>query len=334
VKYNFVLLQQLSAFITSEILASKQIAPYITLPNFEVTGGYVDGMGGIMAAMFVPLVAPSLREEWEEYSVEHQGWLKDSARLKIEHSEHLRPLAGTQQNHESAPSPTPPIEDIQKIQDGIPDIPNKIWQWEGDEKVTLENTTNPKDQQLLAPLWQTSPADASTINVDLMSDTRIVDLYNSMLETNQTVMSDATQIGNLFDWMFDSDEKHEKAEPHAFLMEPVFAKFTSEPSEPIGLVLGLTSYKNLFEQILPPGADGIYVVLTGSSACGTNLTYLINGPEALFIGYHDLHEGLDEYEASIQLELYDTITENLCVHDLHIYPAPAFEELHQTNKAA
>ena len=331
-KYNFALLQQLSGIITSEVLASNQIAPNITLPRFEVKGGFVNGMSGIMTAMFVPLIAASLRGEWEEYSVENQGWLEESARLKMEHEKHLRPLEGTHQDHETdlVDAATMDIP-IDEIIDSIADIPNEIWRWEGDEKVPLENT--PKDQ-LLAPLWQNSPAEASTINVDLFSDTRIADLYESMLETNQTVMSSATQIGNLFDWMFYSDEKYHEEEPHAFLMEPVFANFSSEQSEPIGFVMGLTSFRHLFEDILPPGADGIYCVLTGSSACGTNITYLINGPEAIFIGYHDLHEGLDEYEASIQLELYDTITENLCVHDLHIYPSPGLEELHQTSKAA
>ena len=146
-------------------------------------------------------------------------------------------------------------------------------------------------------------------------------------------MSSGTKIGNLFDWMFAAEEKHRKEEPHAFILEPVFAKFSSEDSKPIGLAVGLTSYKHLFEDILPPGADGIYCVLTGSSACGANITYLINGPEAIFVGYHDLHEGMGDYEASTQLELYDTITESLCVHDLHIYPSPAFEKKYHTNKS-
>jgi len=294
-------------------------------------------MSGIEAVMFVPLLAPSMREEWEEYSVENQGWLQESARLVIEHSEHLRPLAGTKKDHEDSHSHShshgPVITNLQQIQDGIADIPNKIWQWEGDEKVPLENTTVPIDR-LLAPLWQTSPADASTINVDLMSDTRIVNLYNSMRQTNQTVMSDTTQIGNLFSWVLDSEHTHDEIEPHAVIMEPVFADYSNDSSEPMGLVMGLMSFKNLFEDVLPPGADGIYVVLTGSSACGTNQTYLINGPEAIFVGYHDVHEGMEDYKESIQLELYDTITESLCVHELHIYPSPDFEEMHQTSKSA
>ena len=191
-KYNFALLQQLGGVITSEVLASNQIAPNITLPRFEVTGGFTNGMSGIMMVMFVPLLAASLRGEWEEYSVENQGWLEESARLKMEHRKHLRPFEGTHQDHETDLVDTATMDiSLDEIIDSIADIPNKIWRWEGDEKVPLEDI--PKDQ-LLAPLWQNSPAEASTINVDLFSDTRIVDLYKSMLETNQTVMSSATEI--------------------------------------------------------------------------------------------------------------------------------------------
>ena len=49
VKYNFALLQQLSGFITSEILASNQSAPYITLHCLDSKSevdSFVDGMGG------------------------------------------------------------------------------------------------------------------------------------------------------------------------------------------------------------------------------------------------------------------------------------------------
>ena len=146
----------------------------------------------------------------------------------------------------------------------------------------------------------------------------------------------ATEIGNLFDWVFLPGEKYRKEEPHTFILERVFANFDTKSvsEQPVGFVLGLTSYRHLFERILPEGADGIYCVLEGRGACDTTLTYLINGPDAIFIGYDDLHKGMDDYEATIQLELYNTISENVCIHDLHIYPTPEFQTSHNTNRAA
>jgi len=353
VKYNLALLKQLSSVITSEIMASNQSAPFVTIPNFEVTGGFTEGMGGMVAIVFAPLLrfseAASLREEWEAYSVQHKGWLEESAKLKIVHTDHLRPLEGTHQDHETDlldAVPSSSSSSSEQKDSVIQDIPENIWYWEGDERVALEQHENVDEEgeRLVSPLWHNSPPDAGTVNVDLLSDPRIVDLYQAVVDTNQTLMSATTEIGNLFDWVFAPEEKHRKKEPHTFILERVFADFgiereleTSGPapsSEPIGIVLGLTSYRHLFERILPEGANGIYCVLEGTDACGTNLTYLINGPEAVFVGYNDLHEGMNEYKATFQLELYDTITESICVHDIHIYPTPGFKAAHTTNRAA
>lgn len=327
VQYNFALLQQLSAGVTSEILASNQVAPNITLPRFEVMGGFTDGLSGVMTAMFIPLLAASKLKEWEAYSVENQGWLEESARLATDHGKHLRPLKGTYQDHETDAIDLIGVDG--NIRGKIEPIRNKIWTWNEGNKTELEPVS---DDQLLAPFWQSSPANANTVNSDMLSDYRVAKLYKNMRETNQTVMSSATMIGDLFGWMYSPEEEGKKEEPHAFLMEPVYANLSSTESEPIGLIMGLTSYRHLFENILPPKADGIYVVLTGSSACTANLTFLLNGPEATFIGFHDLHEGMEEYEAMIPMELYNNTSENLCTHDLHIYPSPAFVESLHTRK--
>jgi hypothetical protein len=327
VQYNFALLQQLSAGVTSEILAGNQVAPNITLPRFEVMGGFTDGLSGLMSTVFIPLLTASKLKEWEAYSVENQGWLEESARLATDHSNHLRPLEGTYQDHETDIVDFIGVDG--NIRREIEFIPNKIWKWNEGEKAVLEPVS---DDQLLAPFWQSSPADANTVNADMLSDYRIANLYKAMRDTNQTVMSSATAVGNLFGWMYSPEEEEIKLEPHAFVMEPVYANLSSTESEPIGLIMALTSYRHLFEKILPPIADGIFVVLTGSSACASNITFRLNGPKATFIGYHDLHKGMDEYEAIIPMELYKNTSEYLCTHDLHIYPDPAFAESLLTKK--
>eukprot|EP00536_Pseudo-nitzschia_multiseries_P010553 jgi/Psemu1/243039/estExt_Genewise1.C_3250021 len=340
VKYNMALLQQLSSTITSEIVASNQTAPFITMPNFEVTGGFTDGMGGIMAVVFAPLLytttttttttasssssstggsggsAGSLIEQWESYSVQNQGWLKESARLKVQHTNHLRPLEGTHQDHETDLRQTTLVDRQSAIDDDDDDDENE-------RHNNNNNNNNNGNVVVVAPLWQSSPPEASIVN-----------------EAGVVV------VGDLFDWIFAPGEEYRKKEPHTFIMERVFADFDTDTtkSEPIGFVLGLSSYRHLFERILPEGrAKGIYCVLegtteacggTGTTATGT-ITYLIDGPEAVFVGYGDLHnKEMDEYEATIhRLELYDTITESVCVHDLHIYPTPEFKAAYTTNKA-
>lgn len=317
------LLQQLSGTTTSTALMTDQTFPNVTQSNFEVTGGFVDGMGGIMMVLAAPLVVASERESWEEYSVAHQSWLNESAYLKIEYKKHRDPLHGTIQDHEHDRR----LQD-RSSKNQVSSIPTKIWKWEGDEKVVVDVTS---ENQVLAPLWQSSPAEAGTVNIDLFSDSRITELYTAMIKTQQTVMSPGLEIGNLFDWMFDPEEKFRKAEPHAFIMEPMLSNFSGSP-DPVGFMLALTSYRNLFTRLLPEGANGIYCVLTDT--CGIAMTFLLNGPHAEFIGYDDYHDGLDEYERVVTLELYQNYTEELCVHDLHIYPSITFQQSYETNKPA
>jgi hypothetical protein len=320
VKYNKALLQQLSATSTSMALLTSQTYPYVTQAHFEVTGGFVDGMGGIMMAASVPLVPASRRKAWEEYSVANQNWLNESALLKVEHPNHRDPLHGTIGDHEH--------DRLLQLSEKEHSIPGEIWEWQGINKIV---SSREDDNRIFAPLWQSSPADATTVNVDLFSDPDISQLYKAMVEVQETVMSPGIEIGNLFDWMFDPEEKYRKAEPHAVIMEPIFANF-SGVQEPVGFILALTPYRNLFTRLLPEGHSGIYCVVTDT--CGNSMTYELNGPEATFLGYHDVHNGYDEYHEQSQMELYEKGAEELCVKDLHIYPSATFESGYQTNKPA
>lgn len=314
------LVQQLSGTTTSMALVTGQTFPNVTQEHFEITGGFVDGMGGIMMAASIPLIPASDREAWEEYSVAHQSWLKESAILKVEYAKHTDPLHGTIQDHEHD-------RRLQLTGEGN-HIPSEIWEWNDDFKVV--SSRDSKDR-VFAPLWQSSPADAGTVNVDLFSDPNITQLYTAMIKTGETVMSPGLEMGNLFDWMFDPEEKFRKPEPHAYIMEPMFANFTSG-AEPVGFLLALTSFRNLFTRLLPEGTNGIYCVVTDT--CGNAMTFVLNGPDAIFLGYDDVHEGYEEYHEQSLMEIYESDTEELCVHELHIYPSAVFQEQYQTNKPA
>lgn len=323
------LVEQLTSTITSEALMSQQAFPFVTMPHFEITGGFVDGMGGIMMALFAPLITASQRGAWQDYSVLHQGWLEESARLKVESPHHRDPLHGTIQDHEHDRKlfafNTDETADLPKTSTIAPEL----WSWVGDEKVVVNSTTA---HDLYAPLWQSSPHDADTVNVDLFSDKRISDLYGTMVQTDHAVLSPGFEIGNLFDWMFDPIEKPQKVEPHGFIMKPVQVDF-GEGKDVAGFVLALTSFRNLFTRLVPDGTAGIYAVITGNAACGRNQTFLLKGEVAEFLGYDDLHEPeLEEYKRSTPMELYEDPPEGLCLHELNIYPSVAFRESYDTNK--
>lgn len=305
-----------------------------------------------------PLVQVTGRKAWEEYSVGHTDWINASAYLKTTYAMHLDPLHGTIQDHEHDRRKLVGwSRRTQESNEDVPTISTEIWKWNGDKKVVVESTSL---EDIYAPLWQSSPAGASAVNVDLFSDPTIKQLFIAMNKTRQTVMSPGVPVGNVFDWMFDPEEKHLKvrvqkenlvfdptiveifltmfflmrwqAEPHAFIMEPMWSDFDWKNSEPVGFLIALTSFRNLFTRLLPRRTKGIYCVL--KDTCDGAMTFRLDGPEATFLGYEDLHQGYDEYEHVLPIELYDSLAEELCVHDLHIYPSDAFVQTYQTNSPA
>ena len=50
---------------------------------------------------------------------------------------------------------------------------------------------------LFAPLWQVSPADYGVVNVNLLSDPRISELYHSMLKAETGVLSSNFEVGDM-----------------------------------------------------------------------------------------------------------------------------------------
>jgi hypothetical protein len=146
-------MQQLSAAVTSAALMTGSVFPNVTLPHFEITGGYVDGMGGIKATAFAPLIKHEERSEWEEYAVLNQGWLAESARLKQVHPDYRDALHGTIQDHEHD-------RRLQSSVSPSPSISTRIYRWESENQVPESSYPG----QVLAPLWQVSPASAPAVN--------------------------------------------------------------------------------------------------------------------------------------------------------------------------
>jgi hypothetical protein len=153
-----------------------------------------------------------------------------------------------------------------------------------------------------------------------------------MIATNQSVLSAATEIGDLFDFLFDPEEKPLKVNPHGFLMEPVYSAFEENPSL-VGFLIAVTTFGNLLDRLLPAGANGIVCVIRDS--CGNDITYELKGRLSIYLGPGDLHDRkFDKYMRSTPMELYETTAEGLCAHDLYIYPSVTFREAYDTKDPA
>ena len=115
-------------------------------------------------------------------------------------------------------------------------------------------------------------------------------------------------------------------------MEPVYSAFEESP-ELVGFLLGVTAFENIMDNVVQAGANGIVCVI--SDSCGNVMTFELNGPVSKFLGYGDLHDSrFDNYMEYVQLETYETIVEGICVHELRVYPSPAFRASYETNQPA
>ena len=178
-------MEQLSAQVTIAHGYLNTTFPFHTEPQFEMTGGFVDGMGGIMSAAFAPLVTADERDEWESYSVANQAWIENSAYLERVHPSHRDALHGTIQDHE---------HDRKLQNEPQKQVYPEIFSYNNGLKVPLMYETG----KLYAPLWQVSPADAGVVNADLLSDARIAELYDQMKASNlEAILSHSTDIGEM-----------------------------------------------------------------------------------------------------------------------------------------
>lgn len=309
-------MQQLSAVITTHALNTADEFPFVTIPEFEVAGGYADGMGGIMMAAFCPFITDDQYEKWIGYTEENKNWIVESARLKLVHPSHRDAVHGTFQDHEHDRR----LESVT--------IPQHLYTYMNGTRIPTERA----DGKKYAPLWQSSPAEATAVNADMLSDSRIREIADLVSITNQTILSRAYPASELFDWMFDPIEKPRKVEPHAFLVEPVYKTFDYFP-EQVGILVGLTSWRNIMDRLLPDSTRGIHVV--ASDSCGKVHTYQLDGQRSTWLGEGDFHqEKYDSLKISSPLEIYDTVVEGMCTHTLDVYPTSLFEEQYKTSTPA
>ena len=88
--------------------------------------------------------------------------------------------------------------------------------------------------------------------------------------------------------------------------------------------------------MLPPGADGILVIL--ENTCDQQYTYWVDGTEANFFGHGDLHDSKYDYlQTGATLDsLVDGVetetTEAGCEYSIRVYPSDSFEDRYQTDR--
>ena len=269
-------LVSMSDTITSYVGATSTTFPFVTIPDFDRRGESARRDAYVEVVGFSPLVVYEDRHRWSLFSTYSSDWM--------------------------GPNATGMSSDIYRLDDDSGDF--------------IED-----DNILMVPVWMTSPAphNASVVNFNIISDSTYDYLFYSMIESQHTALSAVYMNTHIHDNVLvheeeesddhededghDADHDHHEEHaghsvPRSVLMTPVYDSFDLKNRSVAGVIHGSLSWKTYLADLLPPGVNGILVVLKNS--CGQSFTFRIDGPVATFISEGDLHD-----------EKYDDIAEEI-----------------------
>ena len=221
----------------------------------------------------------------------------------------------------------------------VPPIPEKVFRYsnaeDGDEIIQTGTGLFGK----YGPVWQQSPAphDPQVINYDVLSHPTVANVYEKMMKEGLPVIS---PVFDLF-FLYGSAVHDEFVNPHSIIMAPIMASLRGEESSNniVGFLIAVISWDNFLVNLLADSTGDIHVVLRNTCQSGEDLTYLLRGPEAIFMGEGDMHDiqfnSLGKETLFAPFLEYDTEDGEdafFCTYTLNIYPTEDFEENYRTNR--
>jgi hypothetical protein len=185
------------------------------------------------------------------------------------------------------------------------DIPSQIYQ-------SQFGTSQESHNKFYVPVWQMSPPpkQPSLVNYDLNSDPVFEGMVNQILISGgQAGLSKFVDISGFYEGLFTElehwhlhDQFHGNdngarehtphSHPHTVIAAPVRSTINAD-AEIVGILAAILPWDLFFTRLLPQGINGVYVVLENS--CGQVVSYLINGPDAEYLGGGDLHQTRYDY---------------------------------------
>ena len=243
--------------------------PFYSLPFFHVQGGVTKDTSGAEAIIFAPLVPKSQKAQWEEYSRQNQGWLREGL-------------------------------DAQGMADTDPGtMPTEI---HSDPEIRVKQPGEVQVEDYFLPVWQMAdaPMDASIVNLDLLTKSSFAHTMVDVLQNRKGILSEisdyryltAPSNGTTYQYNKESSQHVKNApedagdgpHPQSYILEPVFASF-EENAPVVGFIIAVFPWNTYFSDILPPGIPVFLVIKDG---CGHSHTYEINGKNVWFLGEGDL----------------------------------------------
>eukprot|EP00339_Tiarina_fusa_P017950 CAMPEP_0117077830 /NCGR_PEP_ID=MMETSP0472-20121206/54864_1 /TAXON_ID=693140 ORGANISM="Tiarina fusus, Strain LIS" /NCGR_SAMPLE_ID=MMETSP0472 /ASSEMBLY_ACC=CAM_ASM_000603 /LENGTH=388 /DNA_ID=CAMNT_0004804299 /DNA_START=245 /DNA_END=1407 /DNA_ORIENTATION=+ len=219
--------------------------PFVTLTSFEERHHRFVEQERVNEVALIPLVTHDDREEWERYSVEHQGWVQDGINFRYGHNDSNSNSSNGGGGGDSIPTGGP--------------IPSYLHNGVGkvDDKVPAPQ------RDVYAAVWQLAPAppNPSRVNFDAFLDDTFRSSYVWINETRHPLLSQVLRF-----------DPARGAEPQALLLEPMGETFDQD-SKMVGIFstlitwsTTLITWSTFFKTSIPPSRDEIILVL--EDTCG------------------------------------------------------------------
>jgi signal transduction histidine kinase/CheY-like chemotaxis protein len=293
----------LATALTMYAKCSNHTFPFVTMPDFVVSGSNTRILADAAIVHWLPLVTEETREEWEEYAYANRHQVdeelaKDQAFRRQEdikwgytspENRELEELETTESVSNTTDNSTIIVVN-NVVQDGTK-FHYRIWSPETKEVI-------PTGSGPYLPIWQRSPVSQSgqgIINVDMGSARGLSGTFPYWVENKPrgALLLQAfvphPNVAPLHDKMLaDSQYRHQAASyqgtPTTKLAYPVFDGF-GEDAEFVGVLATTVYWRLSFTDILLHHAQGMICVIENSF--GQVFSYRLDGPNVTYLGEGD-----------------------------------------------
>jgi hypothetical protein len=294
----------LSVTLTSFSLANGAF-PNVTIVNFDHRVAEAGLLSGSGLMYYVPIVKESQRSGWEQYAVDHQGWVY-SDWLTHKNDTGFASNPGNISQH---------IFGFQEALDILAYDPHwketvKRAHWDTiSQDLSLSYNLGPPSpvvgEPFNLPVWQTGPVpkNATIVNFDIYTKPAFKPVVDQALEVSHMLLSRIWALPILTYWMDHGDVIYTEPEsfcksPHSIcyarfhapltlllffiaVLQPIYENFFPG-SKTVAFMIGRIEWHSFFDNLLPPGINGILADVEGD--CGDHFTYRIDGPTAQYLG--------------------------------------------------
>ena len=290
-----------SAMYTTEGLREGSRGfPFVTLPDIDIHGTNTRVAADTLFFFYTPVVTDDNRAEWEQYSTETYGHsalgFGKEVSLRAQQDVKFNVTYPEEDGGDDEGDRRRNLQDtdIPTLEDGFKTV---IW---GDNPDHSEFLMPPNSGPHV-PLWQISPVFPSPmfLNIDLFTKVTVKGSYEEVIRTGTAVLDEAANLEydadavTLMNYFLSTGQYRETAaefssEPVSGLAYPVFDSFDLVNRKVAGVLLTNIYWRLYFEDILPPDANGLIIVI--ENTFNQTLTYRIDGPMVTYLGVGDRHD--------------------------------------------